>query len=285
MLPRRRRRSTADEVKREPLGRTGFLDSTPLTTVRLFRYRWLLYELVLRDLRLRYRGSALGFAWTLLNPLLFMAIYTLVFSVYLRVPIAHYPLFLLCGLVPWSWLATAVQQGVSAIVDGRTYVGKTTFPTEILLAVPVFSSAVNFALSLPVLMGLAAISGVHLGVALAAVPVLAVIQLALTFALVQILATLNVFYRDLQQLVVYGITAMFYLTPIFYATSQVPPKFEFLLAWNPFAALISAYHDVFYYGVFPKAGDIGFASIAAIFLLLIGQGTFLRNRESFSQYL
>src|SRR5215469_3718221 len=101
---------------------------------RLYRFRWLLVELVLRDLRLRYRGSVLGFAWTLLNPLFFMAIYTLVFSVYLRVPIPHYPLFLLSGLVPWTWFATAIQQGATAIVDGRLYVGKTTFPTEVLIA-------------------------------------------------------------------------------------------------------------------------------------------------------
>lgn len=261
------------------------MGSAPLTSTRLFHYRWLLYELVLRDLRLRYRGSVLGFAWTLLNPLLFMLIYTLVFSVYLRVPVEHYPLFLLSGLIPWSWFATALQQGTTAIVDGRVYVGKTTFPMEVLIAVPVFASGANFIFSLPVLLALTVISHVHLGMALLALPLLVVIQLALTFALVQIVATLNVFYRDLQQLVIYIITALFYLTPIFYTSAQVPARFSFLLAWNPFASLMAAYHDVFYYGTFPKAGDIGFVSIAALVLLLVGQGSFLRHRESFSQYL
>lgn len=261
------------------------MGSTPLTSARLFHYRWLLYELVLRDLRLRYRGSVLGFAWTLLNPLLFTVIYTLVFSVYLRVPIEHYPLFLLCGLIPWNWFATAIQQGTTAIVDGRMYVGKTTFPIEVLLAVPVFSGAVNFVLSLPILVALVVISHAHVGVGLLALPILAVIQLGLTFALVQIVATLNVFYRDLQQLVIYVITALFYLTPIFYTSAQVPAKFAFFLAWSPFTALIQGYHDIFYYGTFPKAADLGFASIAAIVLLLVGQGSFLRHRESFSQYL
>lgn len=266
-------------MKRQPMA------STPHTALRLFNYRWLLYELVLRDLRLRYRGSALGFAWTLLNPLLFMAIYTLVFSVYLRVPIAHYPLFLLSGLIPWTWFASSVQAGTTAILDGRLYVGKTTFPTEVLLAVPVFGNAVNFLLSLPILIVLAIVFKVHVAVALLALPVLFVIQTAMTFAIVQILATFNVFYRDLQQLVIYGVTALFYLTPIFYAVTQVPERFKFLLAWNPFAALITGYQDVFYYGVFPKASDIAFASLVALFLLLLAQGSFLRYRESFSQYL
>lgn len=271
--------------QKTPVTGDRFLGSTPLTSARLFQFRWLLYELVLRDLRLRYRGSVLGFAWTLLNPLLFTVIYTLVFSVYLRVPIEHYPLYLLCGLIPWTWFATAVQQGASAIMDGRMYVGKTTFPIEVLLAVPVFSSAVNFVLSLPLLLGLAIISHAHLGIGLAALPVLAVIQLALTFAIVQIIATLNVFYRDLQQLVTYVITALFYLTPIFYTSAQVPPKFAFLLAWNPFTALIAGYQDIFFYGTFPKAADVAFASISTIVLLLIGQGVFLRHRESFGQYV
>jgi lipopolysaccharide transport system permease protein len=266
-------------MNREPMA------STPHTAVRLYNYRWLLYELVLRDLRLRYRGSALGFAWTLLNPLLFMAIYTLVFSVYLRIPIAHYPLFLLSGLIPWTWFAAAVQQGTTAILDGRHYVGKTTFPTEVLLAVPVFANAVNFVLSLPVLLLLSVAFKVHVAAAVLALPVLFIIQTAITFALVQLLATFNVFYRDLQQLVLYAVTALFYLTPIFYTVAQVPERFKFMLGWNPFAALIVSYQDIFYYGVFPTASDIGFASLIALLLLLLAQGSFLRYRESFSQYL
>lgn len=261
------------------------MGSTPHTAVRLYNYRWLLYELVLRDLRLRYRGSMLGFTWTLLNPLLFMAIYTLVFSVYLRVYIPHYPLFLLSGLIPWMWFTNAIQQGSTAIVDGRAYVGKTTFPTEVLVAVPVFSSAVNFALSVPVLVALSIVFKVHVGLPLLALPVLAIIQAALTFGLVQLVATFNVFYRDLQQLVIYAVTAWFYLTPIFYTTAQVPARFDFLLAWNPFAALMTGYQAIFYYGTMPTAGSVGFALAAAVVVLLLAQGSFLRYRESLSQYL
>lgn len=255
------------------------------TAQQLYRYRWLLYELVIRELRLRYRGSALGFAWTLLNPVLFMVIYTLVFSVYLRVPIEHYPLYLLAGLVPWTWFGNAVQQGVSAVVDGRHYVGKTTFPTEVLIAVPVCVNAVNFLLSVPMLVALALVFRMHVGTSLAALPLVVALQFVLTLAIVQIVATFDVFYRDLQQLIGYAITALFYLTPIFYTSAQVPARFTALIAWNPFAALISAYQAIFYEGVWPSAGDLAFVALTALVLSLIAQGTFLRYREAFTEYL
>lgn len=261
------------------------LSSVPQSTLRLFTYRWLVYELVARDLRLRYRGSLLGVAWTLLNPLFFMGIYTLVFSVYLRISIAHYPLFLLSGLVPWTWLASSMQQGVTAILDGRAYVGKTTFPTLALLAVPVLSNAVNFVFSIPILIVLALLSGVKPGLSLLALPLLFVIQAAITFALVQLVATLNVFLRDLQQLITYVMTMLFYLTPIFYTVDQVPARFSWLLSFNPFAALMQGYQAIFYRHAFPSAGDLLFSAVTALVLLAIAQGTYLRNCESFGQYV
>ena len=249
------------------------------------RYRWLVYELVLRDLRLRYRGSALGFAWTLLNPLLFMAIYTLVFSVYMRVNIHNYPAYLLAGIVPWMWLAGALGQGTSAIIDGRMYVGKTLFPTEILIVVPVLSHGINFILSLPVLFLFAIVLHAHLGLSLIMLPVLIVIQCAMVLAFVILAATFNVFYRDLQQLIVYVLTALFYVTPIFYTPSLVPEKFQFLITWNPFAALINCYHAIFYAGTFPSAYDLIFAFVFSAALLGLAQGCFLRYREAFSEFV
>ena len=83
----------------------------------------MLYELVVRDLVLRYRGSALGFIWTLLNPLLLLGVYTLVFSVYMRAAIPDYTVFLIAGLLPWQWFASSVALGTSSIIDGRMFIG------------------------------------------------------------------------------------------------------------------------------------------------------------------
>ena len=261
------------------------LVTTPQPASLFLRYRWLVYELVLRDLRLRYRGSTLGFAWTLLNPLLFMAIYTLVFSIYMRVNVQNYPAYLLAGIVPWTWLAGGISQGTSSIIDGRMYVGKTLFPTEILILVPVLSHGINFILSLPILFLFVILLHVHLGISIIVLPLLILIQCAMTLAFVILSATFNVFYRDLQQLIIYLLTALFYMTPIFYTPSLVPEKFQFLIAWNPFAALIACYHAIFYYGTFPSAYDLIFSLVFSVALLGLAQGCFLRYKEAFSEYV
>lgn len=260
--------------------------STATRAVRtLYRYRWLIYEMVLRDLRLRYRGSVFGFAWTLLNPLLFMAIYTLVFSVYLRISISHFPLFLLAGIIPWTWLAMALSQGTSAIVDGRMYVGKTLFPTEVLIVVPVLSSGINFLFSLPVVLALAVFSGVRPGPALLVLPLLILIELIFVQACVLLAASVNVFYRDLQQLVIHALTIGFYITPIFYTRSMVPARFDFLIAWNPMAHIIFAYQNILHDGLAPRASTLLYPLVFGLALLAVGHAVFVRNHESFSQYI
>ncbi len=164
------------------------------------RYRWLLYELVKRDVLVRYRGSALGFVWTLLNPIIFMLIYTLVFSIYLKSPIRLFPLYLLSGMVPWIWFQGAIAQAVTAILDGRAYVGKTLLPTELLVIVPVLSNGVNFLITAVLLVPVCMAFGVNVVWAVLFLPLLALIELCMALGFSFFVATANVFYRDLQQL-------------------------------------------------------------------------------------
>lgn len=252
---------------------------------RLHHFRWLIYELVVRDLKLRYRGSALGFAWTLLNPLLFMAVYTLVFGVYLKVGIPNFPLYLLSGLLAWNWFANALQLGTSAIVDGRMYVGKTVFPTEALLIVPVLSNLINFLLSLPVFVVLAIILHGHLGIALIALPVLIVLQSAITFATLTLFATFNVFYRDVQQLVTYFVMLSFYLTPIFYRTTSIPEAIRPIALANPLVSLIVSYQRILFYNTFPNMSDLIYLALTALVLFGIAQMAYNHYKDSFGEYL
>lgn len=251
----------------------------------LYRFRWLLYELVVRDLRLRYRGSVLGFAWTLLNPLLFMAIYTLVFSVYMRVPIHDYPLYLLSGLVPWTFAQAAIQQSVGAILDGRMYVGKTLFPIELLVVTPVLSNCANFAISLALVVLLSLILGVHASWSLLLLPFLLAVALCMVLALSFLSATANVFYRDVQQLIGYALTALFFMTPIFYAASSVPPRFTFIVTYNPIAALLECFQSILYGGSAPPWGRLAFAAAFAAFALGASIGYFERYRDVFGEYV
>ncbi|MDE2483307.1 MAG: ABC transporter permease [bacterium] len=251
----------------------------------LWTFRWLVYELVLRDLRLRYRGSFAGFAWTLLNPLIFMTIYALVFSVYFRIGVPNYALYLLAGLIPWGWVSGAVLAGTTSIVDGRMYVGRTMFPTLVLPIVPVVSNALNFIFALPVLAVFALAMHAHLGLALVALPLVMLVQLLVTTGIVLLLATANVFFRDLQLLANYALTILFYLTPIFYTRVQVPTAFQALVIWNPFAALISAYQDILYANRFPSPADLAYAAAFGAVILALGVAAFTRSQDAFSQYI
>ena len=255
------------------------------TLRKLYSFRWLLSELVWRDLVLRYRGSVLGFAWTLLNPLLFMAVYTLVFSVYLRNGIRAYPLFLLSGMIPWLWVSTAISQAVTSILDGRTFVGKTLLPTELLVIVPVFSNGLNFLITIALLFPVSLLLGVNVGWALVFLPVLLVIQLCITLGFALFVATLNVFYRDFQQIVSYLLMAFVFLTPIFYLRSAVPANLQWMVKYSPIAALISGYQNVFYFGTPPSWRDLLFAGVFGVVVLLAALSYFNRNRDAFVEFV
>lgn len=251
----------------------------------LLRFRWLILEFIVRDLRLRYRGSVAGFLWTMLNPLMFMGIYTLVFGVFLNVGTEHYPVFLLSGLIPWAWFSSSILQGTTAIQDGRMYVGKTVFPSEVLVAVPVFSNMLNFVLSLPLLVIVAFASGVHPGASLVLVPVVVAIQYLLTFGALLIVATYNVFFRDLQQLVGILVMFVFYLNPIFYTIDRIPEAVRPYAAADPLTPLVLAYQDIFYRGTWPSAEPLAYAAAGAILLYLTGQFVFNRHRDALPEYL
>jgi lipopolysaccharide transport system permease protein len=252
----------------------------------IVRFRWLLYELVVRDLTLRYRGSVLGFAWTLLNPVLFMAIYTLVFSVYLKIGIPHFPLYLLAGMIPWMWFSGAIGQGVTSIVDGRAYVGKTLLPTELLIIVPVLSNGVNFLITIVLLFPVSiVVGGVNPIWALLFLPLLAAIQFCMTLGIAFLVATWNVFFRDTQQLVGYALMAFMFLTPLFYEASTPPASLRFIVTYSPLAALISGYQHVFYYGTLPDWKHLLFAAGFGVGILAIGLANFNRNRDAFGEYV
>lgn len=252
---------------------------------KLFRSRWLIFELVSRELRLRYRGSVLGFAWTLLNPLLFMSVYVLVFGMYLRMGFHNYALYLLSGTLAFNWFSSAVQAGTTCVPDGRHYIGKTVFPAEVLVAIPVLSNLANFCLSLPVLIAADVFFGQTLGLPLAVLPLLMLAQTMITVGILFFVATFNVFYRDCQQLVMYLVTVLFYLIPIFYRIDAVPTRYQPFVEANPLAALIMSYQDIFFFNTFPSAKRLAIVFAFASLVLVSGFFYFGRFKESFGEYV
>jgi lipopolysaccharide transport system permease protein len=240
--------------------------------------REVLLALVWREVKTRYRGSILGFLWTLLNPLLLMAIYSLVFTVYMRIDVANYPIFLFTGLLPWIWFSSALVTGSSSVIDGGSLVKRVAFPPLILPAVAVTASLVNFLLALPLLLLFMVGFRVPLTWAVLSLPVAVAIQYVFTLALATILSMLTVRYRDLQHLLANLVTLWFFLTPIIYPLPMVPASFHSLLFANPMTSIIASYQDALYYGRFPSAPMILLSACMSLALLAVALRLYTRWR-------
>jgi lipopolysaccharide transport system permease protein len=255
-----------------------------LTSFReLFAYRALIQTLVMRDLKARYRGSALGLLWSLLNPLLHMLIYVLVFSVYMRNDMDRYPAFLLCGLLPWSCLSSSLLMGASSIVEGGSLLKKVFFPPQVLPTVTVIANFVNFLLGIPLLFGVLLSFGVILGWPLLVLPLIMAAQFALTLGLTFIVSAASVHYRDIPQILGHLTTFWFFLSPIIYPAAQVPERFRSLLALNPFTPFVVAYQDALLYNRVPSFEASSMMILTALVALLGGLLVFERFRWSFAE--
>ena len=184
--------------------------------VELYHYRELIRNLVIRDLKVRYKNSVLGILWSLLNPLLMTIVFTVVFTLLLRNDTPNYPVFFMCGYLPWSFLSESVMGGTNSIVGNAHLIKKVYFPREVLPLSDVLSGLVNFLLALIVLFGMLLVFRVGLTASVLLLPVIIVAQVLFTLGLVFFLSTANVFYRDTQHIMQVVMQAWFFLTPIFY---------------------------------------------------------------------
>lgn len=224
-------------------------------------YRDLLYNLVVRDLKVRYKHSFLGFFWSLLNPLLLMAVFTFVFT---RILSAAYPMFhvfFLSALLPWNWCASSVTGTLGSIVNSGYLIKKVYFPRELLPFALVVSNMVNYVLSLPALIVFMFLFRVpeagdilspncHIACInehILWLPLLLIIQAMFLIGIGFFLAALNVFFRDTSVLVEVGLQAWFFLTPIIYDPDLIKAKFPQLLYYlNPMASIVTIYRNIFY---------------------------------------
>ncbi len=252
----------------------------------LFFQRWLIIELVRRELKLRYRGTWLGFLWTMLNPLVMTLVYSLVFSVFLRVGISRFPAFLLSGLFPWMmWFTESVNSGTNCLVDHAGFLKNAIFPSAILPVVSVATGMMNYVFSLPIVFLLLAIFGIPLRITVLALPLVMLAQFIFTLGIVYFTATYNVFFRDLRYIVNHILLALFFLTPVMYDVSMVPERFQWLMKLNPVTTIIHSYRNILFYGVWPNWRNLGILLVLGLLLLFAGSRIFLINREVFAEHL
>jgi ABC-type polysaccharide/polyol phosphate export permease len=273
------------------------------STIReVIRYRYLLQNLVRRDLKVRYRNSVLGILWSLLNPLFMMLVFSLIFGKLIpRVDIPHYPVFFLVGLLPWNFFSGSVLSGTVSITSNSPLIKKVFFPRVLLPTATLLSNLVNFLLAFIVLVIFLYVSGIGLTVHALWLPAILFTQLLFTLGLVLILGTLHVFYRDVVMILDVVMLAWFFMTPIIYSLdllseSQTIMNITFnpavVMRWvNPMASIIDGYRTV----LWGTTGSSGPASMDGIYLLrtfvtaalifLFGFAVFTRSQHLFGEKL
>jgi lipopolysaccharide transport system permease protein len=249
----------------------------------LHSYRALIQTLVVRDLKARYRGSTLGLLWTLLNPLLHMSVYALVFSVYMRNDMERYQAFLLCGILPWTWFSSTLFMGTTAIIEGGSLLKKVFFPPQVLPTVTVIANFVNFLFGLPLLFGMLLLFGVTFGWSLLALPLIMAAQFALTLGLTLIISAVSVRYRDILPILGHVLMFWFFLTPIVYPVTSVPERFRTLLSLNPVTPFFVAYQEALLYNRLVSWETFGVMISLGGVALLVGVLVFERLRWSLAE--
>jgi ABC-type polysaccharide/polyol phosphate export permease len=258
---------------------------TPRRRQRLTYLRDLLRELVARDMKLRYKRSILGVAWSLLNPLFQILVFVFLSRRVLSLDIPNYPSFVFTGVLAWNWFHTAVITTTSAITGGRELVGRPGFPTAILPVVTVTTNLLHFLLALPVLLLFLALGGGRLTGALLALPLVILLQFLLVLGLGYLVATVNVTFRDTQHLLAVVFRLLFFLTPVFYDATSVPARYQTLYRLNPMFHLIAAYRAVFIQGAPPDYRALLAMAAFSGGLLWLGHTVFTRASARFAEEL
>jgi lipopolysaccharide transport system permease protein len=252
----------------------------------LWRARTLIDALVRRHIATRYRGSFLGFLWSFLNPLCLMAVYTLVFSHYMRVDGGpHYHIMVFAGLLPWIWSTSALHEGTASLVSSGHLITKSMFPAHVLPCVSVLASMIHFLLALPILVVFMVFSSVPITATWLLLPLIVILHGIFLLGVVLGLSALNVFYRDVQHLLGNVLTFVFFLCPVVYPRTNIPERARFWIELNPLALVTEFYQMVLVEGVVPTVGQLGYFALVAVCTLILGVSIHQHNREQFAEAL
>lgn len=251
---------------------------------RSWTYRWdVLVVLVQKDFRIRYKNTLLGYAWSLLHPLAFAAVFFFVFQKIIWLRVENYALFLLTGLFSWQWFANSVSSSCRQFSGNAGLIRKMRFPHWLLVLAAAVGDMIHFLASIPVIVLLVLYYGEQLRFDwLWQVPLLGFVQLLLTTGLCLLIATANVFLRDVERIVGIGVLLAFYATPIIYPTEMIPAEYAWTIMANPMSALTTCWRGVFLEGAFDWS-YFSAASLAAVLMFAIGLAVYRRSRWRFAE--
>lgn len=251
----------------------------------LYDYRDMLFNLVKKDLRTRYKGSFLGFLWTFVNPLLQLVVYTMVFSVIMRSGIEKYYIYLFVALVPWIFFATSLTASASSIIGNKDLIKKIYFPRLIIPMSVVNGAFMNMIFTMVVVFGALIVSGIGISRYIIFLPIIMILEYLLALGISFIVSALNVYFRDLEHILGIVTMAWMYMTPILYDINMVPENLQSIFKLNPMTPIILAFRDVLYYKTMPDLSNMGLIFIWSIGFIIVGYALFQKLKKGFAEEL
>lgn len=257
-----------------------------MQTVReVYHYREMLFNLVRKDLRTRYKGSVLGFLWTFINPLLQLVVYTAVFSTIMKVSIDRYYIYLFVALIPWNFFTSSVQGGATSILQGKDLIKKIYFPRIVLPLATVCAAFMNMCFSMVIVFLALAFSGIGFSIYILYLPFIMLLEFVFVLGFAILFAAFDVYFRDLEHILGIVLMAWFYATPIVYTVDMVPKKYLGLYYLNPMTSIMGLYRDVLYYKQEPAFLHVKIILLWSAAAVLTGIYLFNRLQKGFVEEL
>ena len=283
-LTRARRR--LDSLSDALVDRTEEMTTLSSVIASLYRYRELLKNLVLKDLKLKYRGSVFGFLWSLANPLLMISVYSVAFTVILKVRSPRFPYYVMLGQLSWTFFSNSVTMSTGAIIDNAGLMRNVFFPRAILPIGTVLFNLAQYFLTVAVFLPIMLFwYDVALSPPMLLFPVFLALQTVFSIGLALILATLTAFFRDIRHLLEVALAALFWTTPIIYEQAALPDWLRLPILLSPMSPFVVAYQKLFFYQEWPDTTVWLVATTYAIGAFVIGATLILVFEDRFTEYL
>ena len=249
----------------------------------LHQYRELLKTNVKKEIRGKYKASFLGVLWSFINPLLQVIVYAIVFPYIMRVKTDNYLIFLICGIIPWTWFTTSISNWTTCILTNSNLIKKVYFPRTILPISIVTSGMINFLISCIIIIIFVLGGGLGLSWHLIFLPFIVIIQYIITLAFTFLLSAFNVYVKDIEYIVIFMLNMAFYATPVLYSSEMFSGWFLWVFKLNPMAHLINAYRDIFYVHRIPHLLNLFVLLGIGIALLIICYLVFNKLEKRFAE--
>jgi len=212
-------------------------------------YRDLILVLTAKEIKVKYKNSILGYVWSILNPLSMAVVFYFAFKFVMKISVENFALFLVLGLFPWQWFSNSVSSSSTVFLGNSSLIKKVNFPRYFIPLATVFNDAFHYIVSLPVIFGFVLFYNITPTFSWAyGIPLLVLSQFFITYGCALATSSINLFFRDLEKLVMIALNIFFYLTPIIYDISLVPEEFKDYFLLNPFFGIIEGWHNLFLKG-------------------------------------